>query len=238
MATDPGWRLLVVGGSGAIGGAVVRHALARGWTVVATSRGTRADADATPLVAFDPLADDPRVAFAGELPFDAVCWAHGANLNDSLQTFDAEQHVELYRTNCLSVLVSAAALLAAELLRPAGARLVVTSSIWQERARQNKLSYTVTKAAVGGLVRSAAVDLGAEGHLINAVLPGVLQTPMTESNLTPEQIARVRAMVTAGRLPDLAAVADTVVFLCSHDNSSISGQSITVDLGMTNACLV
>lgn len=233
------WRLLVVGASGAIGGAVIARGRARGWDVVGTSRRSASDAgsDGDRLLRFDPLLD-PADVFAGQPPFDAVCWAHGVNLNDSLLDFDVAQHLELYRSNCLSVLVSLAALIAAGRLSPKGARLAVISSIWEQRARRNKLSYTVTKAAIGGLVRSAAVDLGAAGHLINGVLPGVLQTPMTESNLSSDQIARVRGMVSAGRLPDLAAVADTVLFLCSSENTSISGQSITVDLGMNNACLV
>ena len=45
-----------------------------------------------------------------------------------------------------------------------GARLVVLSSIWQAIARSNKFSYTVSKAALGGLVRAAAADLAAERH--------------------------------------------------------------------------
>jgi NAD(P)-dependent dehydrogenase (short-subunit alcohol dehydrogenase family) len=127
---------------------------------------------------------------------------------------------------------------ALRLLRPGGARMVVVSSIWQERARGDKLSYMVTKAAVGGLVRSASVDLGWEGHLVNAVLPGVLDTPMTRTNLSDEQITVVTGKTTLGRLPDLGTVAETICFLCSRDNRSISGQSVVVDLGMSNAHLL
>jgi NAD(P)-dependent dehydrogenase (short-subunit alcohol dehydrogenase family) len=114
----------------------------------------------------------------------------------------------------------------------------MVSSIWQERARGNKLSYTVTKAAVGGLVRSASVDLGEQGHLVNGVLPGVLDTPMTAANLAPEQIAAVANMTPLGRLPDLDTLAELICFLCSPENNSITGQSIAVDLGMSNVRLL
>ncbi len=130
------------------------------------------------------------------------------------------------------------ALVTAGLLAASGARLTVVSSIWQERARAHKLSYTVTKAAIGGLVRSAAVDLGAEGHLVNGVLPGVLDTPMTAANLSPDQLTAIKGKTTLDRLPDLASVADLICFLCSAENTSISGQSIAVDLGMSNAHLI
>jgi 3-oxoacyl-[acyl-carrier protein] reductase len=66
----------------------------------------------------------------------------------------------------------------------------------------------------------------------------VLDTPMTAANVPPDAIARVEAKTLHGRLPDLATLADTILFLCSGRNKSITGQSITVDLGMSNAHLV
>ena len=240
MTTPASWRLLLIGATGAIGAKVLDHALARGWAVIGTSRQTQDEAPRNGLrrTAFDPLTDNPASAFTGEAPFDAVCWAHGANLADSIGQFDAARHLELYQANCLSILTSASRLLDAGLLRPDGARLTMVSSIWQERARQNKLSYTVTKAAVGGIVRSMAVDLGPAGHLVNGVLPGALQTPMTEANLTPDQIALFRDKAPTGTLPDLDTLADMILFLCSTENRAVTGQSITVDCGMSNAALV
>ena len=231
------WRLLVFGASGTIGRTVVEHGNARGWTVIGVGRG-----DTSQKIGawhrYDPLADDVRYALADEAPFDGVCWAQGANMADSVRSFDAERHLELYRANCLTVLVAMSALVTAGLLAASGARLTVVSSIWQERARADKLSYTVTKAAIGGLVRSAAIDLGADGHLVNGVLPGVLDTPMTAANVSPDQLTAIKAKTTLRRLPDLATVADLICFLCSAENSSISGQSIPIDLGMSNAHLV
>lgn len=238
------WRLLLFGATGAIGGAVAREAERRDWHVTAVSRTDRlgegwVDGE---FRIYDPLNDD-GTAFEGALPFDAVCWAHGANMADSVRDFDAAGHMELYRANCLSVIVSMSMLVERGLLRARGAdgygaRLVVVSSIWQERARADKLSYTVSKAAVGGVVRSASVDLGADGHLVNAVLPGVLDTPMTRANLSAHQIETVAAKTTLGRLPDLATLAKLICFLGSEDNTSISGQSVAVDLGMIHANLI
>ena len=233
------WRLLVFGASGAIGGAVAAHGRAQGWDVLGVGRGASgSDADRHGWRRYDPLHDDIAVALSGELPFDGVCWAQGANLADSVQRFDAAAHLDLYRANCLTVIAAMAALYGANLLATSGARLTVVSSIWQERARADKLSYTVTKAAIGGLVRSAAVDLDGDGHLVNGVLPGVLDTPMTAANLLPAQLSAVAAKTPHDRLPDLATVAELICFLCSARNTSISGQSIAIDLGMSNAQLV
>lgn len=241
---QPAWRLLLFGASGAIGKAVRTAAVARGWSVTAVSRAERTPKEASQPDAldvlwrrYDPLEDDGS-AFDGDMRFDAVAFAHGANATDSLQQFDAARHLELYRANCLSIMCALAMLVERSLLRADGARLVLVSSIWQERARADKLSYMVSKAAVGGLVRSASVDLGRDGHLVNGVLPGVLDTPMTRANLSSAQIETVSARTTLGRLPDLATLAETICFLGSSNNRSINGQSITVDLGMSNANLL
>lgn len=233
------WRLLVFGATGAVGGTIVSHACQAGWEVIGASRGFAANVDGRyEHLQYDPLAEDGEAILAGQRPFNAVCFAQGANCSDAVGSLDVNQHMELYRANCLSVVVALSALVRACLLSKDGARIVVISSIWQERARANKLSYTMTKAAIGGLVRSASVDLGAAGHLVNAVLPGVLDTPMTRAQLSADQIAAVSAKTTLSRLPDLATLADTALFLCSANNRSINGQSLAVDLGMINASLI
>lgn len=228
------WRLLVFGASGAIGSAVASHARARDWSVTGVTRDPDRRDDAAWIV-WDPERDDAAEALSGQSPFDGVCWAQGANANDSLAAFDVDAHMKMYSANVLSVLQSAAALVSLGLLRTGGARLTMVSSIWQERARAEKLSYTVTKAAIGGLVRAASVDLASDGHLVNGVLPGVLDTPMTRANLSAEQIAAAAGQTPHDRLPDLDTLAETILFLCSEANHAISGQSIAVDLGMSNA---
>ena len=231
------YRMLLFGSSGAIGSAVAESAVCRGWHVTGAVRPQSDPANKEmSLVRYD--IDAGFGEMEGAEPFDAVCWAQGANMADSPASFDSGRHLDLYRANCLSIMDSLSRLLEMRLLREGGARLCAISSIWQERARHDKFSYTVTKAAVGGIVRAASVDLGPQGHLFNGVLPGVLDTPMTRANLTAEQIERVSGKTTHDRLPDLDTLVATVLFLLSPENRSISGQSITVDLGFSNSCLI
>jgi len=243
MASDQQpWHVLVFGASGAIGKTICDSAAAKDWTVVGVARtpGEAGPAAQSRRVSYDPFqgADLPSVLGETARPFDAVIWAQGANLTDSVFDVEIDAHLELYKANCLYVLISLRQLLDAGLLSPDGARLCVISSIWQERARQTKLSYTMTKAAVGGLVRSAAVDLARDGHLINAVLPGALDTPMTYANLSPAQLGVIEGATLFNRLSSADTVADLVTFLCSKQNNSLSGQSIAVDLGFSNVRLV
>ena len=227
-------RLLVFGGSGAIGGAIASAAAGRGWETVAISRRwAEPPSPGVQAIAFDPFSTELLVSpVADSGPFDAVCWAQGANVNDSIRTVDLTTHEEIYRANCTYVLVTLQALLGAGLLT-APAKLCVISSIWQTIARQNKLTYGMTKAALQGLVLSLAADLGSDGHLVNAVLPGALDTPMTRNNLSAEQIGVLESATLFGRLSTLEDVASAVLYLCSPENTGITGQFIAADLGFS-----
>ena len=212
---------------------------AKGWSVTGVSRSQRPDTADRSWVHYDPAGQGASSSgLAAHGPYDAVCWAQGANRQDSVQDFDSVASADLYEANCLYVARSLNELLAGKLLSPAGARLCVVSSIWQERSRQTKLSYSMTKAALGGLVRSASVDLAADGHLINAVLPGVLDTPMTHAALSPEQVERVKQATPFNALPTPDGIARLVGFLCSDQNTVVTGQSIIADLGYSNVRLV
>jgi NAD(P)-dependent dehydrogenase (short-subunit alcohol dehydrogenase family) len=74
--------------------------------------------------------------------------------------------------------------------------------------------------------------------LVNAVLPGALDTPMTRQNLSAEQISSLSAATPLGSLPDLEDVTGMVEFLCSEKNTGITGQFIAADRGFSNARFV
>jgi len=227
---------LVFGGRGAIGSAVRGRFVELGWTVTATTRRAEvATSDPATWVLCDPaLGAAALEQLAVGKPYAAVCWAQGANFSDSVRNVDSVAHLELYRANCLFVLETLKWLLDRSFLARS-ARLVVVSSIWQRIARPDKLSYIMTKAALGGLVQSASVDLAEEGILINAVLPAALDTVMTSTQLSAPQIAALADATGFGRLTSLDAVVGAIEFLCSSRNTGITGQSVTVDLGYSHA---
>lgn len=226
-----GRRALVFGARGEIGSAITDALAADGTEVVGTSRAPSAGDNGMIAVApFDTAVGLQSLENAGR--FDAVVWAQGANLNDSLLDFDLALHVEVLQANCIFVAATLAELLRCNALRD-GARLCIVSSIWQQIAREHKFSYTVSKAAISGLVHSASADLATKGILVNAVLPSVTDTSMTRAMLTREQIDRFARATPFERLTSLDDVAGAVVFLCSDRNTGVTGQSIAVDLGYT-----
>lgn len=229
----PQRRALVFGGYGAIGAAVASGFEQEGCSVLRSSRSEGILGVPDPArIRVDPFATSGTGLDAlDELaPLDAVVWTQGANQADSLERFDLRSFEELFRANCTFVVATLAGLVERERL-VRGARLCFVSSIWQTAARQEKLSYTVSKAALGGLVRSAAVDLSPLGVLVNAVLPGVVQTPMTTATLSPAQIDNVASSTGFDRLVSVEDVVSLVCHLCSPANTGVTGQSIAVDLG-------
>ncbi|MEN1831282.1 SDR family oxidoreductase [Pseudomonas lijiangensis] len=232
-------RIAIFGASGAIGSGLVEWFADREWDVTAIVRrvasGSVAHERVTTLV-WDPLGSESVPASLRQL--DAVVWAQGDNCTDNIANLDYERHMRMYEANVGHVLVSLNALLGAGALASGGARLCVISSIWQNIARQNKLSYCVTKAALQGLVRSVSLDLADDGHVINAVLPGALDTPMTRANLSADQIGRLEAATPGSRLAGVCDVAAVVEFCCSPAHRSITGQFLTVDKGFTHARIV
>ncbi len=226
-------KLLLLGASGSIGCAIHQKFVEQAWDVVGV---TRNEVSESCQISWNPL--DKTSAFPNEHgPFDAVCWAQGKNINDSIYSFNDEIHREMYEANVLYVLNSVNYLLKNNLLTKPS-RLCVISSIWQEIARQNKLSYCVSKSALKGLILSLANDMGVDGHLVNAILPGALDTPMTHQNLSEKQLGAVLNSTQFGRLPSLQDVANAVYFLCSDENTGMTGQFIKVDLGYSDVRII
>jgi NAD(P)-dependent dehydrogenase (short-subunit alcohol dehydrogenase family) len=234
-------NIIIFGASGAIGQALCQSFLGKNYAVTAVSRtGIAPDLNLTKAVwlSWDAFGNDGVIPiFDDSLVFNSVVWAQGANCNDNIHTFDLKVHEKLYSVNVTYILVALQCLLRQSLLAPS-ARLCIISSIWQNLARNNKLSYCTTKSALQGLVQSLMVDLGRTGYLLNAVLPGALDTPMTRANLTEEQIRILKDLTPLGNLPDLNDVCQLVGFLCSQENQGITGQFIAADRGFSYARII
>jgi NAD(P)-dependent dehydrogenase (short-subunit alcohol dehydrogenase family) len=162
--------------------------------------------------------------------FDGVVWAGGINYNDSVSTFNEEKFLNIVDANLTFNLKTLQMLHNANALRK-GASLVFISSIWNQLARQNKLSYSLSKAAISSAIKSIAIDLGEFEIRANSVAPGVLLNEMTFRNLTEVQINKIRTETPLGELTTLDEVSNVVCWLLSPESSGLTGQTIVVDKG-------
>jgi acetoin reductase-like protein len=123
-----------------------------------------------------------------------------------------------------------------------GGRIVNLSSISGRSGRPDQPHYAAAKCGVISLTQSAALAFASQGITVNAVCPGVVDTPMTTAihevraktlGITPEEsLARMAAKIPLGRLEKAEDVAGAVSFLCSPDAAYITGQALNVDGGM------
>lgn len=113
----------------------------------------------------------------------------------------------------------------------AGGRIVAVTSVHEHQPRVGMAAYDAAKHGLGGLIKTIALELGAQGITANAVAPGEIATPMTGlTDVDPHTISRPG--IPLRRPGDAREVAALIAFLASPAASYITGASLVVDGGM------
>jgi NAD(P)-dependent dehydrogenase (short-subunit alcohol dehydrogenase family) len=231
MTNRASLKLLIFGGTGALGGAIANKFQENGYEI---TFGVRKITDSKNQFLL-PVTEGPVPELLKGQLFDSIVFAQGANINDSVISNSLDDLNKLFKANVSFISETTKALLSHNLIKHK-AKIVILSSFWEQLTRQDKMSYTVTKAAVGGLVRSMAVDLGnAKNILVNGLLPGVVDSPMARGLLKPEQIENVQWQTPGHKMIIPSDVASATYLLGCEENTAISGQSLFVDYGFSIA---
>jgi NAD(P)-dependent dehydrogenase (short-subunit alcohol dehydrogenase family) len=119
------------------------------------------------------------------------------------------------------------------MLARGGGAIVNTASVAGLVAAGGFAAYVASKHGVVGLTRAAALDYAKAGIRVNAVCPGVIQTPMLAriDGQVPGALAALGGAVPSGRLGTPEEVAAAVVWLCTPASSYVTGHTLTVDGG-------
>ena len=112
-----------------------------------------------------------------------------------------------------------------------GGRLVAVTSVHEHAPRVGSSDYVAAKHGLGGLVKTAAIELAPHGITVNAVAPGEIATPLT-GNEDVEPSVVERPGVPLRRVGHAHEIAATVAFLCSEGAAYTTGASYVVDGGM------
>ncbi len=225
-------KILIFGASGSIGKNIDKNFIRKKWKTTKVSRSSRKKS----YVVWNPLekiSKNSLIKLLKEGPYDAVCWCQGVNFNDNIENYNQNKYEDINKANVSFILSSLKFLLKKKLIIK-NSKLCVISSIWQDISRNNKLSYSISKSALKGLVLSLSNELGKKNILINAILPGPINSSMTRKNLTTKQLKIIKHSTNFKKLISLDDVSNTVYFLCSDINSAITGNFIKLDYGFTN----
>jgi NAD(P)-dependent dehydrogenase (short-subunit alcohol dehydrogenase family) len=174
-------------------------------------------------------AFDETIAHFGRID---SCFANagGAGVRGPFVELQRSDWLETNDLNMLSVVDTFQLATRHWLERQAPGKLIVTSSLAALVGLPNSAGYCMTKAAVTGLVRSLAIELGRSRIQVNAILPGFIETEMSLN--TPkafqEACRRRAASGHIGRLEDMQGIA---VYLASQESNFMTGQSLVLDGG-------
>jgi NAD(P)-dependent dehydrogenase (short-subunit alcohol dehydrogenase family) len=231
---------LITGASGGIGRALARELQGQGCKVAAVGRdaGRLADVDATVLITADTTTPEGAAlalqACQETLGAAPTLLAHcvGSTLIAPLHRTRAQAYREVMRVNLDSAVFVLQAWIAA--LEGAPGAAVFASSVVARIGVANHEAIAAAKGGVEALVRSAAATYAAQGLRINAVAPGLTETPMTAAMLKlPAMRDGAARQYPLGGVQTADQVAEVMAWLLGEGAARLTGQVIAVDGGFT-----
>lgn len=232
----------ITGSTRGIGLATAERLLANGWRVAINGRDASVvEAVATKLggntlaAAFD-VVDEAATqrgmsAVAREWGrIDAVIHAAGIIHHAPLGMISSSDLALLAATN-INAAVNVTQLAIRLMSRAKSGSVVLFGSVAGEDGSAGQVAYATSKAAIGGLVRSAAKEAGARGIRVNGVVPGVIDTDLN-ATLSPQRRDELAELTPLQRLGQASDVADVVDFLVSDAARFVTGVMLRVDGGL------
>src|SRR5688572_32035595 len=236
-------RALVTGGSGAIGAAICRRLAAAGRRVAVhanrnlahaeqVAKNIRAAGGAADALAFD-ITNERETAVAldkllADGPVQIVVNNAGIHADAPMAGMSEKQWKSVLDVS-LHGFFNVTQPLLLPMIGDRWGRIISLSSVAAVRGNRGQTNYAAAKAGLHGATRSLALELASRGITVNAIAPGLIDTPMSEGVFPPELVERLVPMKRAGTPEE---VADLIGFIASEQASYISGQIISINGGM------
>ena len=231
---------LVTGGSRGIGAGIVRRLAMEGASVAFTysssegralqlvheieSEGGKVSRFKADSASPSDLESVVRQTAEGLGPLDIFVSNAGILSLGTIDTYRLEDFDRMVNINVRAAFVGVQA--AARSMNDGGRIVVIGSNTAVRTAFPGGSVYTLTKAALTGLVRGAAIDLAPRSITVNNVQPGPTLTEMTS-----DHVDLVKPLIPLKRMGEVSEIASLVTYLASKDAGFITGASITIDGG-------
>ena len=223
---------LITGASGGLGSALVAEFIAQGWRVVAGFHRENSHVETDKLwpLRLDVTSRENVKEAIAQVTFrweriDLLINNAGNTADNLVSQLTNDDWQRVFDVHLKGAFLCSQAVLR-PMLKQRDGHILNIASFSARTGNRGQSNYAAAKAALLGLTTSLAKEVGSRNVRVNALLPGVLPTPMTAS-LTPEQLADFAAANALGRINDLAEVARFAAFLAGTQN--ISGQFFQLD---------
>ena len=232
--------VLITGGSRGIGAQMVRAFSEAGWQAAFTYRASEEAAQAlareTGALAWrcDARSEADTAALAEEVHrrlshLDALICNAGISWTGLIQEMPVEAWDDLFAVHVRGAFLATRAFLPGMISRKSGSILYI-SSMWGQVGASCEAAYSACKAALIGLGKALAQEVGPSGIRVNVLCPGVIRTDMLRG-YTDADLAALREETPLGRLGTPEDVARAACFLCGPEAAFITGQVLGVNGG-------
>ena len=238
-----GKRALITGASGALGRAIAErlandgasvllHAASRPDAVRALAESLRAGGASAEACTFDVTDRDAtrdacdRLLAAG--PVQIIVNNAGVHDDAVFAGMRAEQWHRVIDVS-LNGFYNVTQPLLLPMLRTRWGRIINVSSVAALAGNRGQVNYAAAKGALNGATRALSLEVASRGVTVNAIAPGIIESPMAERAFDATAIAQLVPAKRAGTPAEVAALA---AFLASDDAGYISGQIISINGGM------
>ena len=214
--------VFLTGGARGIGAAIIQELKADGYRVIAPSREE--------LDLFSGESIETYLAALPDMTIDVLINNAGVNHPQMIEEISSENWMQTIQVNLVSALRLIQFFAPGMASRGYG-RILNTSSILGSITKEGRAAYSMTKAALDALTRSAAVEFGPKGVIVNSLAPGYVDTELTRQNNSPAAIEAIVASIPLRRMASADELAKVAAFLVSEKNTYITGQTIVADGG-------
>ncbi len=229
---------LVTGASRGIGKAIASSLLRQGASVTGTGRAISSENNpAINWIACDFTEEASVTAFLAQLEnleIDILVNNAGINVIADFASISSKDFLDIQNVNLYGPFRTMQAVLKNMKLKKWG-RIVNIASIWSKISKRGRASYSASKFGLDGLTLALSHEVAEHGILCNCVSPGFTLTELTMKTIgaSGNALEQVLQLVPLKRMADPSEIAELVLWLCSPQNTYVTGQNIAIDGGFS-----
>lgn len=238
-----GKTILVTGASSGIGKATAIECSKLGARVIITGRAearlqqtlSSLEGEGHVVIAAG-LGEDDGIRFLVERVPVLNGIVHAAGISDTVlfQFLKKERLENIFNINFFAPVVLSQLLLKKKLLRKGGSIVFLSSIDGPITAHIGNSMYSATKGALSAMMRNMSIELASKGIRVNAVLPGMTETPLIHNDdITQEQLNKDMELYPLKRYADPREIAWAIIYLLSDASTFTIGANLVVDGGFT-----